>query len=165
MSVSDTVNVSGNAQHTYREVERGVNPFTVTHQITGDGTGGVMATNFRFNPGSQASFQPWVVITRIGIRTTTAAATGGWWAHAQLANWEDHPTYDGFLAGGTFTQQESGSDFFGSWYGNVVPGRIAKATFGVLPIRFANVNTMIANVTLEGFISDHAVLGRWWLSR
>ena len=168
--MSIAVTVSPKVDHEkYVEVERGIAVWYALDSVSGDATSGQQAMTVEFNPNSDPTFARYWAVTRFGMKSTGAARTklgcGLDWDNNQFERTPYLDSTSGAIVAGTAQFVDLGdNEYQAAWNGFVNFGRGARG----LPQRFGlsceNVNTAAVDFFVEGLVSEHPILGRWWLS-
>lgn len=168
MSVTTAVNVRSDGRHYGSDPPRtsekmvqlplGIQSFSAQGTVTGAGGGGHSTVSFLFNPSSDRTFQPYVILDFVSVEHSVADA-GNAWVFQVLANWERaellHRTLDVIKP----IETESSVQFAQTDHSTHNLGRAILGTTGELRVRMAEINTAVTTINISGFISDLPMIG------
>lgn len=151
------------------ELPAGLQIYEATLLITGDGTGGVILANFRFNENSLADFQPYVSLAFAACSSAVAVNTGQAQIRLVAGQWEKTiGNFNGANASvlvGAIQLVEGATSVIsvGTTNQHVYLGRAVAGDLATLEVGMQNVDTMTTEFHVSGIIADRPFVAQdYW---
>lgn len=138
----------------YEGIPKGIKPWSWQGKATGDGTGGQINLQCAFNLDSLISYQPYVSFCSFNFNTAGALAVSDVGVFATVAQWERATLDAVFIEEVNIRVTAVTTSLTGAHHDSIYLGRSLKGTQALVTCRLINVDTMVFNGTMSGFISD-----------
>lgn len=146
----------------YPQLPDGVRPWWAAGTMTGDATGGLLGTKVEVNPNSDRTFDQYFVLTRCSGLTTVVDPSGIAYVQQNSADWERTTLLSANPTIGVLDFKTTGAAL-DQWAAvDDAPrllGRVATGQTGDIWTYMENVDTLVANIFLAGFVADYPIIG------
>jgi len=152
MTVSSFVNVVAQGRE-YQGLPAGIQPWNASLAEVGDASAGIVDMELRFNPDALETFQTYVSISKVGIRTGVADPLD-MDISLEALHWEKSLVAASMVGVLQTVFTESAVVFAAVYDEGSYLGRTVAGTEGILRIRGANINTATYSLSASGLLSD-----------
>lgn len=147
----------------YRGIPKGIKPWSWQGKATGDAGGGQINLQCAFNLDSLVSYQPYVSFCSFNFNTAIALAISDVGVFASQGHWERAVLDAVFLEEVNIRVTAAATSLTGAHHDTIYLGRSQKGTQALITARVINVDTMVFNGTMSGFVSDRPFMAQdYW---